>query len=390
MAYTNSSLVTYVKRSPNHSGQRTHAIDTISIHCVVGQLTVESIGSIFASTARQASCNYAIGRDGRIALIVDEKNRSWCTSSNANDQRAITIEVASDTTHPYAVNAAAYEALIKLVADICKRNNIKKLLWEGNKALIGNVARQNMTVHRWFANKACPGDYLYSRHGEIASKVNALLGQASKPASGSGSTSKPSKEDNGKELFRVQVGAYSKKENAENMQKRVVAAGFSTYMVKVDGLYKIQVGAYSVLKNAESMELKVEAAGFNAFITTNSGGGVPAATKPSATQKVEPAKKTAKAVAQDIVNGVGGWGTGATRKQKLEAAGYNYDEVQGYVNVILGVKPASKTKKSAEQVARDIINGVGNWGTGETRKKKLEAEGYNYNEVQSIINKLLK
>ena len=387
MAYTNSSLVTYVKRSPNHSGQRTHAIDTITIHCVVGQLTVESLGNIFASTARQASCNYAIGKDGRIALIVDEKNRSWCTSSNANDQRAITIEVASDTTHPYAVNAAAYEALIKLVADICKRNKIKKLLWEGNKSLIGNVSRQNMTVHRWFANKACPGDYLYNRHGEIASKVNALLGQASTPeVNGSAS----SKDESGTALYRVQVGAYSKKENAENMQKRVVAAGFATYMVQIDGLYKIQVGAFSRIQYAQAMELKVEAAGFNAIITTNSGGGKPAETKPSATQKVEPAKKSAKAVAQDIVKGVGGWGTGATRKQKLEAAGYNYDEVQGYVNAILGDKSSSVSKKSAEQVARDIIKGVGGWGTGVTRRKKLTAAGYDYNEVQSIINKLLK
>ena len=389
MAYTNSSLVTYVKRSPNHSGQRKHAIDTITIHCVVGQLTVETLGSIFASTSRQASCNYAIGKDGRIALIVDEKNRSWCTSSNANDQRAITIEVASDTKHPYAVNSAAYGALIKLVADICKRNNIKKLLWEGNKSLIGNVARQNMTVHRWFANKSCPGDYLYNRHGEIASKVNALLGQASKPSSGSGRTPKPSKDDNGKELFRVQVGAYSKKENAENMQKRVVAAGFSTYMVEVDDLYKIQVGAFSSIQNAKAMEIKVEAAGFNAIITTNSGGGVPTATQPSVSPTSKPAKKSAKAVAQDIVRGVGGWGTGATRKQKLEEAGYNYDEVQGYVNAILGDKSSSVSKKSAEQVARDIIKGVGNWGTGATRRKKLTAAGYNYNEVQSIINKLL-
>ena len=129
MAYTNSPLVTYTKLSPNHSGQRKHVIDTITIHCVVGQLSVETIGNIFAPTSRQASSNYGIGKDGRIGMYVEEKNRSWCTSSSANDNRAITIEVASDTKHPYAVNDKAYAALLDLVTDICGRNDIKKLVW---------------------------------------------------------------------------------------------------------------------------------------------------------------------------------------------------------------------------------------------------------------------
>jgi hypothetical protein len=127
------------------------------------------------------SSNYVVGKDGSIGLSVEEKDRSWCSSSPSNDHRAITIEVASDTTHPYAVTDKAYEALIKLVADICKRNGIKKLLWKGDKSLIGQVDKQNMTVHRWFANKACPGEYLYSRHGEIADRVNALLGETTAP-----------------------------------------------------------------------------------------------------------------------------------------------------------------------------------------------------------------
>lgn len=176
MAYTNSPLVSYTKISPNRTSPRNHAIDTITIHCVVGQLSAESICGCFTSPSRQASCNYGIGFDGRISLCVEEKDRSWCTSSSANDNRAITIEVASDTTHPYAVTDAAYASLIKLCADICKRNNIKELKWQADKSLIGQVSKQNMTVHRWFANKACPGEYLYSRHGDIARKVNALLG----------------------------------------------------------------------------------------------------------------------------------------------------------------------------------------------------------------------
>ena len=179
MAFTNSKLVDYARISPNKTKNRNHAIDTITIHCVCGQCSVETLGSIFAATSRQASCNYGIGYDGRIGMYVEEKDRSWCTSSASNDHRAITIEVASDTKHPYAVNNKAYKALINLLVDICQRNNIKELKWKGDKSLIGQVDKQNMTVHRWFANKSCPGEYLYSRHGKIASEVNARLNKTS-------------------------------------------------------------------------------------------------------------------------------------------------------------------------------------------------------------------
>ena len=133
MTYTNSSLVSYTKLSPNHSGQRTHSIDRITPHCVVGQCSVETLGNIFLPTSRQASCNYGIGVDGRVGMYVEEKNRSWCSSSSANDQRAVTIECASDTTEPYAFKDVVYQTLIKLCVDICKRNGKKKLLWLGDK-----------------------------------------------------------------------------------------------------------------------------------------------------------------------------------------------------------------------------------------------------------------
>ena len=177
MGYTNSSLVDYVKISPNRTSPRDHEIDTITIHCVVGQVTVERLGEVFAPTTRRASSNYGIGKDGRIGMYVEEKDRSWCSSNAANDHRAITIEVASDTTDPYAVTDFALNALIKLCADICKRNNIKKLVWSTNKNdRINHRNGCNMTVHRDYAAKSCPGDYLYSRHGYIAAEVNKLLG----------------------------------------------------------------------------------------------------------------------------------------------------------------------------------------------------------------------
>ena len=182
---SNSSLVNYTKISPNRSSGRNHSIDTITIHCMAGNLSIEVCGDLFSRTSTQASSNYGVGSDGRIGLYVEEKDRSWATSSSANDNRAVTIEVANDGGAPdWHVSDKALAATIKLVADICKRNGIKKLLWQNNSSLIGQVDKQNMTVHRWFAAKACPGDYLMSKHSYIASEVNKILG-----SSGSSSTS---------------------------------------------------------------------------------------------------------------------------------------------------------------------------------------------------------
>lgn len=180
---SNSSLVSYTKLSPNHSGQRTHSIDRITPHCVVGQLSAESICGCFTSTSRQASCNYGIGTDGKIALCVEEKNRSWCSSSNANDQRAVTIECASDLKEPYAMNSKVYASLVNLCVDICKRNGKSKLLWLGDKDKTLNYSPKSnemvLTVHRWFANKSCPGNWLYARLGDLATEVTKKLGGSS-------------------------------------------------------------------------------------------------------------------------------------------------------------------------------------------------------------------
>ena len=443
---SNSSLVTYKRISPHKTSPRNHAIDTVTIHCIVGQWTAKQGCDYFATTDRDCSANYIVGKDGSIGLAVEEADRSWCSSSRDNDNRAITIEVASDTSHPYAVTDVAYNALIALLADICKRNGIKKLLWKADKSLIGQVDKQNMTVHRWFANKACPGEYLYSRHGEIAEKVNALLNveqepvtpETTVPATDNPSTIwnyfrgkglndfavagimgniyavsgfKPTNLQNAYEkklgytddsytavvdngsygnfvkdsagyglaqwtywsrkqalleyarsvgksigdlsmqldfmwkemqgyksmmttlnsatsvleasnavllqyerpadqsesaqnrragygqtyydkyagkaatpaptgtLYRVQVGAYSERENADRQLAAVQGKGFDALIKKVGDLYKVQIGAYSVKANAEAQLTRVKAAGFtDAYITTESGGTVVATT----------------------------------------------------------------------------------------------------------------
>lgn len=302
---SNSPLVSYTKISPNKSSPRNHKIDTVTIHCVVGQCSVETLGNVFAPTSRQASSNYGIGYDGRIGMYVEEKDRSWCSSNAANDNRAITIEVASDTKEPYAVNAKAYAALIDLLVDICKRNGIKELVWSTNKAdRVNHKNGCNMTVHRDYANKSCPGTYLYERHAQIASEVNKRLGSTNiKPA--------PEKPSGG--LYRVQTGAFKSKTNADAMLAKVKAKGFDTYMVKVGDLYKIQVGAFKVKANAEAMMKKLQAAGFSAFITTEEG-----------------ADKPVDELAREVLQGK--WGNGAERKKRLEAAGYDYAVVQKKVN----------------------------------------------------------
>ena len=220
---SNSPLVSYIKISPNKTVPRNHTIDTITIHCVVGQLSVEQIGNVFAPSSVKASSNYGIGFNGRIGMYVEEKDRSWCSSNRDNDHRAITIECACDLKHPYAINDAVYNSLINLCVDICKRNGIKELKWKADKSLIGKVEEQNMTVHRWFAKKACPGDYIYNRLGEIAFKVNQKLEEAKINQNGSTTT-----------LYCVQVGAFSNRTNAENMLIKLKKAGFDGFITTIN------------------------------------------------------------------------------------------------------------------------------------------------------------
>lgn len=167
----------YTNISPNRNSPRNHKIDTITIHCAVGQISAESLCNWFKLNTTRASSNYVIGFDGKIGLSVPEEDRSWCSSNAANDNRAVTIECASDRSEPYAINSKVYDSLINLLVDICKRNDIPELRWRGDKNLVGKVDKQNMTVHRWFANKSCPGDYIYDRLTQIAEEVNARLNQ---------------------------------------------------------------------------------------------------------------------------------------------------------------------------------------------------------------------
>lgn len=176
---SNSPLVTYTGLTLNCNSPRNHIIDWLTIHCFVGQVTAKRGCQVFQNGG--SSCNYIVGCDGGIGLSVEERNRSWCTSSRMNDNRAITIEVASDNFKPYAVKNEAYSALLDLITDICVRNGKTKLLWfaDKDKTLSYSPKKYEMviTVHKWFANKECPGKYLYDRLPDICREVNSRLDQ---------------------------------------------------------------------------------------------------------------------------------------------------------------------------------------------------------------------
>ncbi len=290
MAYTNSSLVSYKKLSPNHSGQRTHSIDRITPHCVVGQCTAEGLGDWFAKSSTQASSNYGIDKNGRVGLYVEEKNRSWCSSSNANDQRAVTIECASDTKHPYTMNTAVYNSLIKLCVDICKRNGKKKLIWFGdkNKTLSYTPKSDEMvlTVHRWFANKSCPGDWLYSRLGDLAAKVTAQLGGTS---------------------------------TSTGRTTTAVSGWYRVRKTWADA--KSQKGAFKSFDNAKKCANANP--GYSVF---DEKGNVVSGSSTKVTKSVDE-------LAKEVIQGK--WGNGADRKNRLTTAGYDYNLVQKRVNELL-------------------------------------------------------
>lgn len=208
---SNSALASITIPSPNHSGKRTGKIERITPHCVVGQLTAESIGNCFKTASKKSSCNYGIGSDNKIVLVVDEANRSWCSSNASNDQKAITIECASDKTAPYAMTDGVYNKLIELIIDICKRNGIRKLLFLGDKEKTLSYKVKDgeavLTAHRWFAKKECPGDWLYNRYAELAETVTNSLNKAAETPK---PTNTPPKTINGLETAKNKENGHSK------------------------------------------------------------------------------------------------------------------------------------------------------------------------------------
>lgn len=224
---SNSPLVTYKCLSPHNSGARPYAITRITPHCVVGQASVESLGRTFSCT-RKASCNYGIGWDGKIGMYVPENYTSWCSSSLDNDKKSVTIECASENKYPYRFNEVVYQKLIDLCTDICKRHKKTRLVWISDKTKSLSYAQKDteilLTVHRWFANKSCPGDWMYQHMAELASVVTNRL------ASGTDLPNVP---------FKVRVSRKDlniRKGNGVNFQKvKMIDAGIYTIVDVAEG-----------------------------------------------------------------------------------------------------------------------------------------------------------
>ena len=211
-----SSLISYEKTSPNKSIRKnetynpTGAIDAIVIHHVAGKTDVESLGALFAQEARQASSNYGIGNDGRIACFVPEEYRSWCSGNRGIDYRAITIEVSNCAGEPdWPVSKAAYDALLDLCTDICLRYNFR-LNYTGDKS-------GNLHMHKWYQATGCPGAYLSSKFPNIAEEVNRRLDG----------------ENDG--FYRVQCGAFNSYDNAVTFRDGLRAKGYTdAFIIKVE------------------------------------------------------------------------------------------------------------------------------------------------------------
>ena len=320
----------------------------------------------------QVSSNYVVGKDGSIGLSVEEKNRAWTSSNASNDHRAITIEVACDSKAPYAVTDKAMAALIELVADICKRNNIKQLKWKGDKSLIGQVDKQNMTVHQWFANTACPGEYLYKKHSYIAEQVNKKLGvtttkpEATKPAA------------TNSELYRVrktwkdaesQIGAYSSLENA----KKACKSGYFVFDSKGNAVYPVVTTAST--SKAGDLAAGTKLALSNVALYASS----------SATAKASTKSGTYYVWSKDIVN------NRIRITNSKENAGKS-NKITGWIAYTDAKKFVSTAStKSLDDWAREVINGKhGNGIIKRTSSLKKAGCPYSYVKVQSRVNALLK
>lgn len=398
----NSSLVSVVVSSPNNSGTRTMKVDRISPHCVVGQMSAAGLGAWFAKTSTQASSNYGIGYDGKIGLYVDESKRSWCTSSSANDQRAITIECASATTAPYTMNTAVYDSLIKLCVDICKRYGKKKLIWINDKAkaLAYTPAADEMliTVHRWFANKSCPGDWLYSRLGDLAQKVTSQL-KISSAVSDVADTAKETAASTklaGKSILLSGVPLY-------------VSSTATSPASYITGTY------YYWDSTVTNKRIRITNSKDKAGVAGQVTGWIDApsdtASSSASTAPATQTTTTVKAGQAIFMKDVPIYSSSSATKYSKTVTGTYYlwsvqvinnriritnstsrvgvsGQVTGWVDVKYVGLALTEAKKSVLEVAKEVI--AGKWGNGTERKKKLEAAGYNYNEVQAKVNELLK
>lgn len=322
----------YIAHSNNYQkGRNGHRICKFTPHIMAGILTGKQCAvNIFQKSNRYASANYCIGNDGDIVCNVYEEDRAYTSSSRSNDNQAITVEVSNcEYGGDWRISDKAWNSLVELAVDVCSRYGFR-LEYDGTPN--GSLTRHNM-----FANTACPGKYLQSRFQELADTVNARLdGQPTPAPAPSGSKSNEELAD------EVIAGKWG---NGEDRKNRLTQAGYN----------------YSAIQSIVNQKL--------------SGGSTS-----------KPQLKSNETIAQEVINGA--WGNGHVRRDRLTAAGYNYDVIQDIVNRKLGYGSApASNKKSNETIADEVIRG--DWGNGQDRKNRLTAAGYDYSAIQAIVNRKL-
>lgn len=321
----NSSLVSV--NVPAHSnnytvGRSGRNIEMIAIHHMAGILTAKQCGGIFQNGNRKASSNYGIGKDAEVGLYVDEANTSYCNSNWDSNCKSVTIETSNcEIGGDYPVSEAVLNKLIQLVADIAKRNNLGKL-----------VKGKNVVWHRMYAATTCPGNYLLNKMDYIVEEANKINNQTNSTPE---TSNKKSNEEIANEVIAGKWG------NGADRKTALTNAGYD----------------FSAIQEIVNQKLVGK--------TTES----------------KPALKSVDEVAKEVI--AGKWGNGQDRFNKLNAAGYDSNAVQNRVNEILGAKTTSN-KKSNEEIANEVIKGL--WGNGADRKNKLQAAGYDYNAIQKIVN----
>ena len=330
---SNSNLAKYIHLVGNYNDRQGNGVSRIIIHHMAGNLSLETLGRVMES--RESSATYGIDVNGNIGRYVDEAYRPWTSSSWEADKCAVTIEVANNSGAPdWTVSDASMNALIELCADICKRNGIAKLNYTGDKS-------GNLHMHKWYAATACPGPYLGSKFPYIASEVNKRLNGSTATAPSNPAT--PSND----------LSKYTDHQLAE----MVIAGKFGNGDSR-----KLALGSrYSAVQ---------------ALVNAILSGSTNTPSEP---------KKDVTDIAKEVIQGL--WGNGTDRMKRLESAGYNYNEVQNKVNQMLSGN-ASAPSKSVDQLAREVIQGL--WGNGADRKNRLTAAGYDYNAVQARVNQMMQ
>ena len=340
----NSSLATYIwTGSKANCNVRDHVIDTITIHHMAGNGSCEGCCRTLAYKADPGSVNYCIDSNGVIGVMIDEDKRAWTSSNRANDMRAVTMEVANDKPSDaggWHVSDKALASVINLCVDICRRHGKTKMIWCGSlnatnaRKFASNEMR--MTIHKWFAATGCPGAYLESKMGYIATEVTNRL--------------------NGGTSVNSTSPTPTKKKTVDEIAKEVIAGKWSAGKDRIT---------------------KLKAAGYNPDAVQNRVDELMGKTKPKPAKK-----KSIDEIAKEVI--AGKWSSGITRQKKLTEAGYNYNEVQRRVEELI----SKVMKKSIDTVAKEVIRG--DWGSGTERRQRLTKAGYNYDVVQARVEQLLK